>query len=282
MLSPNMVAKSFKEEYKLGPVLGQGYYATVNKVYRNKKYFAVKQIRKDKFKYQPKALEQFTREISILMSLEYHPGIVGIINVYDERDVFQIVMEYICEGNLLSFINDTGKLSEENTKIIFKQFLHDVGIVHRDLKPENKSREKHKVKICDFGLATLHCSLAELTTACGSRNYVAPEILNLPQYRTNTNTLDPKEPTVSYGKECDLWSLGVILYVCLSRTFPFNINGDISERNYILSGQFGFGHHVWKSISVEAKDLIKCLLKVDTNERITAKDALNHPWMIET
>ncbi|CEG67589.1 hypothetical protein RMATCC62417_03994 [Rhizopus microsporus] len=212
---------TFQDDYKLGPVIGMSLYSKiiVANLRKNKDVqHAVKMIRKDSFTSRPETLKQFMQEVAILMSLEKHPGIVGIIKVYDEAEYFHLVMEYFPEGDLYSLIVNSKCLSEEHTRIIFRQllsavnFLHQAGVVHRDIKPENilmVSKANLQVKICDFGLAALH-KRNLLHSYCGSPSYVAPEIISL-QGTTESG----------YGNSCDIWSLGIVLYVCLCGHPPF-------------------------------------------------------------
>ncbi|CAO3689106.1 unnamed protein product [Rhizopus stolonifer] len=241
---------------------------------------AVKMIRKENFVKKPEILKQFMQEVAILMSLEKHPGIMGIIRVYDEVENFHLVMEYFSEGDLYNFIVNSTNLSEEHSRIIFTQlfsavnFLHQAGVVHRDIKPENilmVSKAKLQVKICDFGLATLHQNKRSLLHSyCGSPSYVAPEIISLQGTTEN-----------GYGNQCDIWSLGVVLFICLCGHPPFYNDDSASIHDKILSGSLKYCEEmsVWNSLSLSARRLIENLLKVKPEERLTAAEALDDPWI---
>ncbi|KAG1459844.1 hypothetical protein G6F46_005849 [Rhizopus delemar] len=275
---------TFDDDYKLGPMIGTSLYSKISVAHLRKNrevQHAVKMIRKDSFKKRPDILKQFMQEVAILMSLEKHPGIVGIIKVYDEAENFHLVMEYFPEGDLYSFIVNIKQLPEEHTRIIFIQlfsavnFLHQAGVVHRDIKPENilmVSKAKLQVKICDFGLATLHQNKRTLLHSyCGSPSYVAPEIISL-----------HGETESGYGNLCDLWSLGVVLYVCLCGHPPFYGDDYVSIDERILSGSLEHCEQlpIWNSLSLSVRSLIRRLLKVKPEERLTAAEALDHPWII--
>jgi len=140
------------------------------------------------------------------------------------------------------------------------EYLHEHGIVHRDLKPENillKSEDSDVIKLTDFGLSRILDEGVYMKTVCGTPQYVAPEILTKAQ----------KE---GYGKAVDLWSLGVILFVLLSSSMPFEEEegSKISLFDKVKKGIFKFVGNVWKTVSEDAKDLIKNLLVVDPTKRL--------------
>jgi calcium/calmodulin-dependent protein kinase I len=143
-------------------------------------------------------------------------------------------------------------------------YLHDLGIVHRDLKPENIlcGEELEDLKIADFGLSKMVLPKERMDSACGTLSYVAPEVLTM----------------TGYGKEADLWSVGVIMFLLLCGKLPFD-GGDQNEiiRNTIQA-EFKVNQGVWGKLSVHAQGLIKALLHKDPTERITARDTLKHPF----
>jgi serine/threonine protein kinase len=143
------------------------------------------------------------------------------------------------------------------------KFCHDKDIVHRDLKPENlllaSSDEDTNIKIADFGFATKSKS-HDLTGYMGTRGYMAPEIL------------EHKD----YGKEVDMWSIGVITFILLCGYPPFGEDSAEEVRN----ADFNFLPKYWKNVSDDAKDFIKSLIVVDPDLRLTAKQALEHKWLM--
>jgi len=148
--------------------------------------------------------------------------------------------------------------------------LHYRQIVHRDLKLENlllaKKGDINTIKIADFGLAKKY-GQAALSTICGTPQYVAPEVIK-----------GGKEP-YTYGKECDLWSAGIILFILLGGYPPFYDSSEPRLFRKIREGKYDMNDPVWKEVSPEAKDLIAALLCVDPAKRLTVDQVLEHPWM---
>lgn len=141
--------------------------------------------------------------------------------------------------------------------------------MHRDLKPENilyqSPDEDSPLKIADFGLATLVRPNQLMTVACGTPGYVAPEILR----------------GVAYGKEVDLWSIGVVLYILLCGFPPFYDDNNKKLFAQIVNARYSFPDPYWSNISPLAKELVGRLLVVDPKKRLTAQQILEHPWMYE-
>lgn len=183
-----------------------------------------------------------------------------------------LIMEFIEGGELFSYIHEQGGLIEIHTVHIFRQIIaaliycHRINIHHRDLKPENilLDRDTMTVKLVDFGMAALQPTGKKLTTPCGSPHYAAPEVIK----------------TISYdGAKADVWSCGVILYVLLTGTPPFNYSGedrhlknlfrDIADAKYIMPD----------TLSREAQDLIKKILIADPKRRIGLDEIWNHPFL---
>jgi calcium-dependent protein kinase len=144
--------------------------------------------------------------------------------------------------------------------------MHSKGIVHRDIKPENimlesKSSEDLSIKLIDFGTSNFIKNNQHLSMKIGTPYYIAPEVLKK-----------------SYGYECDIWSLGVILYMLLSGTPPFDGFDDQSILQKVKIGKYSLEGESWELISNEAKDLIKKMLTYSPEKRINAEDALKHEW----
>lgn len=184
---------------------------------------------------------------------------------------------------------ESGLIPEETAKDIFKQllsgvaYLHEKGVVHRDLKPgnvlllEDPNRGSPLIKIADFGVARKQIDGNFMTTICGTFNYAAPEVL----LQGNT-FLGAGAQATPYGKEVDMWSLGVILYCMLSGVHPFREEPGLPPLfDQITKGLYDFDSPTWESVSQDAIDLIKRLLTVDTKDRITAKQGLEHKWFCE-
>ncbi|XP_045153438.1 MAP kinase-activated protein kinase 3 isoform X2 [Echinops telfairi] len=210
------------------------------------------------------------------------PHIVRILDVYENmhhhKRCLLIVMECMEGGELFSRIQERGDqaFTEREAAEIMRdigsavQFLHSQNIAHRDVKPENllyTSKEKDAVlKLTDFGFAKETTQNA-LQTPCYTPYYVAPEVLG------------PEK----YDKSCDMWSLGVIMYILLCGFPPFysNTGQAISPgmKRRIRLGQYGFPNPEWKEVSEDAKQLIRLLLKTDPTERLTIAQFMNHPWI---
>ncbi|KAL6896985.1 hypothetical protein GGI43DRAFT_101993 [Trichoderma evansii] len=210
----------------------------------------------------PVAIE---REVAILKLIE-HPNIMKLYDIWENRSEIYLILEYIDQGDLFTFINSKGRLSEEVAVYFFRQMIsaiaycHSFNVCHRDLKPENiLITADLQIKIADFGMAALHQTASHrLATACGSPHYAAPELLKNRQYR---------------GDRADIWSMGVILYAMLSATLPFD---DPDLR--VMMGKTKKGQYEMpKFFSPEAEDLIRRMLQVNPDHRITMKQIWQHP-----
>lgn len=153
---------------------------------------------------------------------------------------------------------------------------HERNIVHRDIKPENilVIDKELTVKLADFGLAKIIGEESFTSTLCGTPSYVAPEILEQSNRRR-------------YTRAVDIWSLGVVLYICLCGFPPFSDELYSPENPYTLSqqikmGRFDYPSPYWDSVGDPALDLIDRMLTVDVEKRITIEECLEHPWMTQT
>ncbi|KAG0043940.1 hypothetical protein BGZ83_010822 [Gryganskiella cystojenkinii] len=264
---------TFESQYILGIKLGSGNFATVYKATSRKtgEVFAVKIVKKNA-SFNAKVEASLEREIGILMSVDQE-NLLRICQVFHEPKLYYVVTELAEGGELFDQIIDKQKFTEPETRHIFKQvlngvkYLHDQGVVHRDLKPENilvMDVETMRVKISDFGLAKMIGDQMFRNTVCGTPSYVAPEIIR------NGN----------YGKGVDMWSLGVVLYVCLCGFPPFS--DDLAPpklRHQVLQSMYTFPSPYWDEVSDEAVDLVQGLLAQDTEARLTVDQALDHVWM---
>jgi calcium/calmodulin-dependent protein kinase I len=180
-------------------------------------------------------------------------------------------------GELFDRIVDKGHFTEEDAqrvcvKLISSiKYIHSMGIAHRDLKPENMlmtdRTESAEVKITDFGLGKFFDEQTTvMQTPCGTPGYIAPEVLQMK----------------GYGKECDIWSLGVIIYILLCGFPPFYADNDHLLFEKIKKGEFAFLRPYWDPISDKGKDLIRKMLTVDPRHRITCDECLQHEWLKAT
>ncbi|EHK23941.1 uncharacterized protein TRIVIDRAFT_58043 [Trichoderma virens Gv29-8] len=204
------------------------------------------------------------REVAILKLIE-HPNIMKLYDIWENRSEIYLILEYIDQGDLFTFINTKGRLSEEVAVYFFRQMIsaiaycHSFNVCHRDLKPENiLITADLQIKIADFGMAALHQTATHrLATACGSPHYAAPELLKNRQYR---------------GDRADIWSMGVILYAMLSATLPFDDPDLRVMMNKTKKGQYKMPDF----LSPEAENLIDRMLQVNPDHRITMKQIWQH------
>ncbi|KNC79824.1 CAMK/PKD protein kinase [Sphaeroforma arctica JP610] len=216
-------------------------------------------------------------EMALLKALK-NPNIISLERIYHTPEVLYLVMERAFGGDLLDRIlsQPNQSLSEPVAKYYIYQiltalkFLHDNKVAHRDLKPENvllSTNDTHTlVKLCDFGFARIVGENSFMQSVVGTPAYVAPEVIRQSSGSAATG----------YQVKVDLWSLGVIVYVALSGTFPYNEEQEVAQQ--IFTANFLFPDEKWANISNEAKHLIHNTLKVDYNERYSTEQALNSSW----
>ncbi|CDF37384.1 Calcium-dependent protein kinase [Chondrus crispus] len=261
--------------YKMGQVLGEGAFAQVRigEDSTTKEQFAIKIINKES--YDVREMQFIMREVKIMMRIA-HDNIVNTFDIFDSMKYLHLVIEYMQGGELFDIIADQGHLSEQRASQIIRQiikgveYLHDVGVVHCDIKPENilcKSKTwPLQVKLCDFGLANFYdkYSTSSMTAMIGTPGYVAPEVVQ-------------RKP---YGPPVDMWACGVVLYVMLSGRMPFYGKDDIACLRMTATGEFSFPDREWKDISEDAKSLVRALLQISPEKRLTACAALQHRWLV--
>ena len=188
---------------------------------------------------------------------------------------FSPIIHRICKGGeLFDEIIEKGHFSEKDAAVIMKQLLscltycHSKNIVHRDIKPENILLESNKdfnqIKVIDFGISVVKEPDAMIKESIGTPYYIAPEVWKK-----------------SYNEKCDVWSAGVIMYILLSGTPPFNAATDAEMKKMILEGSYSIEGGIWDEVSDNAKDLISKLLTYEEKDRTCAGEALSHPWITE-
>lgn len=261
-----------EKDYVIGKELGRGRFSTVcecvNKV--TTVHFAVKIIEKAKIEPEEKAL--LRTEIAVL-KLVNHPNIIKMEGIYESRTHMYIVMEKLTGGELFERIVGRPRFTEDEAAKLIRPllesvgYLHDLGIVHRDIKPENVlcGENLDEVKIADFGLSKMVLPTEKMDTACGTLSYVAPEVLTMQ----------------GYGQEADIWSIGVILFLILCGKLPFDGANHDDIINATIKAEIRVSPGVWNALSEEARDIIKKVLHKDPKERISARAALRHPWLIK-
>jgi serine/threonine-protein kinase HSL1 (negative regulator of Swe1 kinase) len=268
--------------WKLGRTLGRGSTGRVRlaKNIMTGKLAAVKIVPKSNFKMlenpkyklpnSPSNKDRLPygieREI-IIMKLISHPNIMGLYDVWENKNDLYLILEYIEGGELFDYLIKRGRLQEFEAINYFKQiinginYLHQFNICHRDLKPENLLLDFNKnIKIADFGMAALEVREKLLETSCGSPHYASPEIVAGKNY---------------HGAPSDIWSCGIILFALLTGHLPFD---DENIRKLLLKVQNG-KFVMPPDLSWEAKDLITKMLQVNPKDRITIDSILTHPLL---
>ncbi|XP_059933071.1 protein kinase D4 [Gadus macrocephalus] len=214
---------------------------------------------------------QLKNEVTILQNLS-HPGVVQMEAMFETVEHIFVVMEKL-HGDMLEMIlsSEKGRLPERNTRFLVTQvlealrYLHLKHIAHCDLKPENvllaSTDPFPQVKLCDFGFARIIGEKSFRRSVVGTPAYLAPEVLC----------------SGGYNRSLDMWSVGVVAYVSLSGTFPFNEDEDIGQQ--ITNASFMYPRQPWATISLEAVSLISNLLQVSVRRRYSVGKALGHPWL---
>ena len=264
--------EEFKDVYDWGEQIGLGTFSVVHEVRKKEtgELFAAKRVtRKDLHPSDAVALHD---EINALQQVCACEHIVKIFDVFDEPDYTFLVLECMRGGDLIDRIIEKRHYTEFDAKEVSKKLLlaveycHEKKIANRNLKPENlllKAGSDTDVKISDFGYAKTVTFPNSLRTQCGTEGYVAPEIL---------------EHRPAYDVQCDMWSLGVIIYIVLGGYRPFRGEGEEVMRQ-IRYGEYKFHKRYWSHVSDDAKNLITRMLTVDPEKRITAKAALSSRWI---
>jgi serine/threonine protein kinase len=212
------------------------------------------------------------REIDFLQNAQGNTGIVQVLDVIDEPKKVYLIMERMTGGNLLSKVVQQEGLCESNVKLIAKSLLlgvrhlHELKICHNGLEPSNILLDATDVaKIGDFGHASRMGHMAE---SPGTTAYMAPEVLQ------------GVAPTAA----SDLYSIGVLLYFCLFGQTPFVDQSAASSRanvSRIHKADYSFPRTEWKHVPRYAKQLISSLIHMDPTVRLTADEALEHPWFAD-
>ncbi|KAJ6594533.1 kinase-like domain-containing protein [Mycena capillaripes] len=283
-LVSGVVKRALYSSYDISSELGKGSFATVYKALHiaSGEWVAVKVIHETK-RQNPSpntpsevARQSSSREINIMETL-HHPNICQLREVFwNANGSIDLVLELIEGGDLLDYILQHNGLSESSSKHITYElcqalaYIHDKGITHRDLKPENVLLTKDnppRVKVADFGLAKIVDSMTMLKTMCGTPSYLAPEVVT-------------QQNSSGYDSLVDSWSVGVILFSMLTNTTPFIESSVADLRTRIASRDIDWAQLETLGLTEEAVDFIRLLLEYDPRNRMTLRDALQHPWLL--
>ncbi|XP_048136211.1 SNF1-related protein kinase catalytic subunit alpha KIN10-like isoform X2 [Rhodamnia argentea] len=227
---------------------------------------AIKILKRQKMR-EKRMEDKVSREIKIGKLLE-HPHIIRLYEIIETLTDVYVVMEYAERGELFDYIVENRRIREDEARKFFQQIIsgleycHKYRVVHRDLKPENLLLDCNgNVKIADFGLSTIMHDGYFLKTSCGSPNYAAPEVISGKLYA---------------GPEVDVWSCGIILYVLLCGSLPFDDESLPNLYNKVKSGVYTLPSH----LTTGARDLIERMIVVDPLKRITIPEIRQHPWFL--
>ncbi|KAL8093055.1 calcium-dependent protein kinase 13 [Apium graveolens] len=269
-----VLEESIEDKYMVDRELGRGEfgvtYLCIDRSTRE--MLACKSISKRKLRTAVD-IDDVRREVAIMKHLPQDSSIVTLREACEDDNAVHIVME-LCEGGeLFDRIVARGHYTERAAAGVVKtimevvQLCHKHGVIHRDLKPENflfaNKKENSPLKAIDFGLSIFFKPGETFSEIVGSPYYMAPEVL-----RRN------------YGPEIDIWSAGVILYILLCGVPPFWAESEQGVAQAIIRGQIDFKREPWPSISETAKNLVRQMLEPDPKIRLTAKQVLEHPWIL--
>ncbi|XP_075142758.1 calcium/calmodulin-dependent protein kinase type II subunit delta isoform X29 [Leptodactylus fuscus] len=265
----------FTDEYQLFEELGKGAFSVVKRCMKitTGQEYAAKIINTKKLSARDH--QKLEREARICRLLK-HPNIVRLHDSISEEGYHYLVFDLVTGGELFEDIVAREYYSEADASHCIQQILeavlhcHQMGVVHRDLKPENlllASKSKGAaVKLADFGLAIeVQGDQQAWFGFAGTPGYLSPEVLR-------------KDP---YGKPVDMWACGVILYILLVGYPPFWDEDQHRLYQQIKAGAYDFPSPEWDTVTPEAKDLINKMLTINPAKRITASEALKHPWICQ-
>lgn len=239
---------------------------------KNKKtgnYVAIKAIQKLKVK----DYESFVTEMNILKGLD-HPNIYKLYETWETDRICFLSTEYCRGGELFYYIVKQEKkhLTEGEAALIMRQgfsalkYLHENNIWHRDIKPENfllyKDKNPDNIKLIDFGLAKKLSENEIMSNPNGTAYYIAPEVLK-----------------GEYTVKCDVWSMGVVLYIMMCGRPPFKGKTNPEIISSVLKGEYHYDYPSFEKASEEVKDFIAKWLEMDVDSRMSAAEAYDHPWI---
>ena len=263
---------NFDDCYKKKKLLGQGGFADVHrcKHRRRKNLYAVKEIFYDSYENH---VESVREEIKAMKRLCDGCYIIRLLDVFREPERTYLIMEEMRGGDLLERLYKKTIYSESEARRLSRRLLeavrycHKKNIAHRDIKPENillvSPESDTDIRLGDFGCARIMTGPKCMRTLCGSTCYAAPEL-----YMHEDG----------YDERCDLWSLGIVMFIILGGYAPFD--GDDADMPAIVcAGDYSFHWTYWKEISDSAKNCIRGFLKVDPNERATLEETLDSDWL---
>eukprot|EP00419_Tripos_fusus_P076755 CAMPEP_0172887668 /NCGR_PEP_ID=MMETSP1075-20121228/134509_1 /TAXON_ID=2916 /ORGANISM="Ceratium fusus, Strain PA161109" /LENGTH=544 /DNA_ID=CAMNT_0013741403 /DNA_START=23 /DNA_END=1657 /DNA_ORIENTATION=- len=261
-----------EDDYILEPSqeLGSGYNGSVfiAKSKDTHETFAVKPFRLYRITQAQK--RELKNEVAVFLAMD-HPHVARLRDVYEDEEELRLVMECLEGGELFDRFTAIGRFSETDARETMYQillainYIHGLGVVHRDVKLENflyQSKTYTHLKLIDFGFSRF-ASNKKMQLGCGTLAYTAPEVLG-----------------EFYDLKCDLWSVGVVAFILLMGYMPFT-GSDEEIRAGIKSGQYKIDQPRWAKLAENSKGFLQSLLVIDPDQRLSAEQALKHPWMEE-
>ncbi|XP_041867324.1 death-associated protein kinase 2 [Melanotaenia boesemani] len=269
--------ENVEDFYEIEEVLGSGHFGQVRRVRERTsgslwagKFLKIRKSACSRLGLDRSSVE---REVEILQAVQ-HPSIVTLKDVFESRSEVVLILELVRGGELFDFIAEKDSLLESEAIEFLQQileglkFMHSINIAHFDLKPENimlsdRGSPHPNIKLIDFGLAYRFHQGEEYRSTSGTPQYIAPEVISCEPLST----------------AADMWSIGVITYILLSGSSPFQGETDEETLANIIAMKYEFDAHYFSMTSAMAKDFIQKLLVKNPEERMTAEDCLCHPWI---
>jgi len=258
--------------------LGRGHFAKVKQIQHieTEETFAVKILDKT---MADNGVEDMVREFKMLRTLQ-HPNIIKLYAAYETPRKLYLVTEIATGGELMKRLGETARVYSEATVLHYVRtmldaidYMHKKNCAHRDLKPENvllsDMSEDATIKIVDLGLSRFFDERALMSTVCGTHKYLAPELV-----QTDRGVLK------GYDKAIDMWGVGMLTFIMLFGFNPFAREHQHETHNAILNCKYKFP--TGYTVSEDAKQFVSSLLRLDASKRLTAAEALRHPWISGT
>lgn len=263
--------EDIRDKYDLGKILGSGSFGQVREatLKDGSDTRAVKMIERDNEDGEWSNQAIFVREVGLLQQIK-HENIIRYFDFYQDPHFLYVVMELCRGGEVFAKIVELKRFGERNAAFLGRQmlqaldYIHKLNIAHRDIKAENfmlsENSVTSNVKMIDFGMATKFEDNQVLTELCGSPHYLAPELIGQ-----------------KYNHLADVWAFGILLYLLMYGHYPYDAKHPRDIMVKILTEQIQW--QTKATLSKNALNFLKCLLEHNPKKRMTAKDALDHPWM---
>eukprot|EP00878_Enallax_costatus_P023431 GHUV01024924.1.p1 GENE.GHUV01024924.1~~GHUV01024924.1.p1 ORF type:complete len:422 (+),score=89.91 GHUV01024924.1:936-2201(+) len=262
--------------YELGRVIGSGLFGCIRLAVEKatERQYACKSINKSRL-LGSEEVADVKQELQIMHYLSGHPHIIHIKEALEDHVYVHLIMELCTGGDLVDRIMAKGRYTERDAAAVIRTVLevaaycHEMGVVHRDLKPDNfllaDPSDDANLKATDFGMSVFLKPGQRLSRECGTAFYMAPEVL-----------------MKDYDQSADVWAVGVILYILLCGTPPFeDQDDDVIFRMIVEDGKPDFSSYLWDNITEPAKDCVRLMMTYDPKHRPSAREMLAHEWIRE-